>query len=109
MTKQEELDALRAFIDSLPADTYIGDWLRHEYDSVQSCLVSDFVPPYTYKDSVNEMNTTRENAQRAAAQKIAEAECTAERIVRSANDKSLRIRLQCVHTLRTALNELQGC
>ncbi len=44
MTKSEELAALDGFIASLPADTYLGPWLRQVRGEVERMIRSDIFP-----------------------------------------------------------------
>lgn len=75
MTKQQELDALRAFYLGLGRDSYIGEWLAGAYAEVESSLRSDITPDVSIK-----------TAQYRAAAIVAAAEATAAGIIARAEE-----------------------
>jgi hypothetical protein len=44
MTKNEELEALRAFIQTLPTESYIRPWLEEELPDVERAMGADLSP-----------------------------------------------------------------
>jgi hypothetical protein len=44
MTKAQEIEALRAFAESLPENTYLRPWLRDVLPIVERDITSDFFP-----------------------------------------------------------------
>jgi len=81
MTKAQEIDALRGFIKSLPADTYIGPWLSGIVGEVQSLMQSDFP-----------INCSMREAQLAADTIRADAIAEAKRIVDKATDEARKLK-----------------
>ena len=49
MTKQQELDALSAFRNSLSVESYLRPWLDNVFSEVQDAILSDKLPMSTYK------------------------------------------------------------
>lgn len=75
MTKQQEIEALRQFAASLPADTYLRPWLESILPSVESDIRSDIYPVVTPAD-----------ARRAHDERVAAAQAKADEILNRAND-----------------------
>ena len=44
MTKAQEIQALRGFAESLPANSYIAEWLDYIIPSVERDIASDIIP-----------------------------------------------------------------
>jgi cell division septum initiation protein DivIVA len=81
MTKAQEIDALRGFIKSLPADTYIGPWLSGIVGEVQSLMQSDLP-----------INCSMREAQLAADTIRADAIAEAKRILDKATDEARKLK-----------------
>ena len=41
MTKEQEIKALEAFIDSLPRETYLGDFFKEEFPTIRDTILND--------------------------------------------------------------------
>lgn len=41
MTKEQEIKALEAFIDSLPRETYLGDFFKEEFPAIRETILND--------------------------------------------------------------------
>ena len=41
MTKEQEIKALEAFIDSLPKNTYLGDFFKEEFFAIKQTILDD--------------------------------------------------------------------
>lgn len=83
MTKQQEIDHLQAFADSLPKDSYLADWMRYAKVEIESSIRSDIFPtvlPNEAKDRADQI--------------IAAAKADAASIVAKANKESERLKQQ---------------
>ena len=61
MTKQQEIDALNKFADSLPKDSYLADWMRYAKVEIESSIRSDIFPtvlPNEAKDRADQIIAT---------------------------------------------------
>lgn len=104
MTKQQEIDALRTFIKSLPADTYIGPWLSSVLPEVQSLMQSDFPINCSMREAQLAADTIRADAI-AEAKRITDQANTESKLIRStaekrADDNIGRARQACHEALR---------
>ena len=41
MNKEQEIKALEAFIDSLPRETYLGDFFKEEFPTIRDTILND--------------------------------------------------------------------
>ena len=83
LTKKEEISALRAFTESLPADTYLRPWLQETLCAVEQEITSDIFPSPSIKES-------RQRAEAEAQGIILEATTKAERILKEAEAEAFR-------------------
>jgi hypothetical protein len=79
MTKQQEIDALVKFTNSIPKDSYLWPWLV----SVQASVVADIRNDVVVGPSIEE-------SRRQCSQMIADAEAQATTIITEAKQKAER-------------------
>lgn len=95
MTKNQELEMLKDFIQTLPKDGYLRDWLNGVYSSVETDIRSDFYPIITIK-------LCKDECERLL--KVAQDE--AENIVKQAKVEKERVQSSTQNIVRQAYNDL---
>jgi len=105
MTKNQEIQALQSFIESLPADSYLHPWLTDILPDIQREIACDYIPaisPATIRkefathraemlqqrETIHaEMERCRETMEEERKQIITKAQKRAEEIERNAKTK----------------------
>jgi hypothetical protein len=80
MTKQEELNTLRATAHTLGADSYLGPWLDSVADELEALILADLQPRLTLADAMADAREVTDRADREATETIQAAQREAARI-----------------------------
>lgn len=106
MTKQEEIDEIRAFVQRLGEDSYCGPWLYSQLPFIESAIRSD-VNPGMAAMSLQEFREARdavmEKAKMDAVAVVEKATEGAKAIIATAD----RYRDGCIEAVSKALYELR--
>lgn len=91
MTKAQELEALDGFIKTLPADSYLGVWLRSVREQVESDLRGDLFPSCTPAEARAVAHGIETSANARASDVVARAQFQAGKILTDAEEKAASI------------------
>lgn len=80
MTKTEEINALKTFIQSLPHDSYLRPWLSDIFPMIERDIAGDIIPFVSPDDIREEARKHREEYKAQLAAMHAERERQQERI-----------------------------
>jgi hypothetical protein len=113
-TKTEELEGLRALIDRLGPDSYLGPWLLDAFDHLEASIRADVAPPNAmdqYRIATKQRLDTeaRCNAIRLDVERtLREATTRAEIITNQAQVEADNIRARAWQTLNQCLKQLES-
>ena len=107
LSKSDEIQILRETIAKLGRDSYLGPWLADQMPSIESALASDY-PPEAYALSIHEARIhcekiigqandeadAIEKRAKADAEKLREAACKFNELIRSDLKRSIESALQ---------------
>src|ERR1035437_4421107 len=99
MTKQQELDALKKFTESIPQDSYLRPWLEEVFLSVHEDIKNDFPLSPTIKDTRERCGQLLLKAEGEAQGIITQAERAAEKLYAEAKRKSESVHGQILAVL----------
>lgn len=114
MTKQQEIDALKNFIQSLPHDSYLRPWLTDILPGIERDIAGDILPFISPQDLREEAIRQREEhkAQLAALHTERERQqentrTESERIISDAKKRAEEIENTARRTLSADISRLQ--
>lgn len=102
MMKQQEIDALRSFTQSLPDDSYLKPWLIEVESQVVQDIHSDFMVQPTIKATNEECVRIKLQAQSDAERIIADAHAKA-KVIEDKADNNLRSILRSIWSAEKVL------
>jgi len=112
-TKTEELEGLRALIDRLGPDSYLGPWLLDAFDHLEANIRAD-IPPLNamdqYRIATKQRLDTEASCQQMRAQArhtLDQAQATAGAITGQAQAEADNIRGRAWSALNQCLKQLQ--
>jgi hypothetical protein len=107
MTKQQEIDALKAFAESLPENTYLRPWLRDVLPIVERDITSDHFPaPFLPAEWKRErMDAAEHQAKRVRDEAFTHTYLTNQEAKR-VRDEAARHREATVRELKAALKAM---
>jgi hypothetical protein len=107
MTKAQEIEALKAFAESLPQNTYLRPWLMDILPIVERDITSDYFPsPFTPSEWKRErMDAAEHQAQHIMNQANTSSYLTNQEAKR-VRDEAARHREATVRELRAALKAM---
>lgn len=100
MSKNEEVQLFQSMLDSFPADSYVGQWLRNVAIEVASDIQSDFIPSATPGTTREVMREQLARAEAAAKEIVGDAEKKAARILKDAETKAAQEMAKVIHHRR---------
>ena len=109
MTKALEMEHLRAFIQSLPKDTYLRPWLEENLALIERDITDDFCISPSVTESMKTAQRTIKEGQTSAEAIIAAAHAKAAKIVEAAeaqSENTERVQRRVANFLNSAANRL---
>ena len=109
MTKQQEIDSLNKYIQTLPVDSYIRPWLAEIAPHVENIIRGDLPIELCPRKAQLEVMALRQQAQETIAAMVRAARDEADRIVIRATEKAAEIRQsagRAVEDARSALDRV---
>jgi chorismate mutase len=106
MTKQEELNTLRATAHTLGADSYLGPWLDSVADELEALILADLQPRLTLADAIAKAREVTDEAEREAATRIETATRHAALLEAKAEKRWEKISTVLYDAARLAIREL---
>ena len=103
MTKANELRVLDKAIAELGKDSYLGPWLASVRANVDADMRSDFVPMLLPRDAEQMVAQMLEEARGEARDIRANAQATANVLVKQAQDGAATVRARLVRDLQQAV------
>ena len=86
MTKQQEIDTLSAFIQSLPQDSYLRPWLEYALPDVTQDIKNDIFPTATPSEARRQAMEILTLAKKEAAETKANAQREADKLAKQASE-----------------------
>ena len=108
MTKQQEIEAIRGFIATLPVDSYIRPWLDNVLPEVESEIRNDFMVSPSLRATRLQCDALLADTQAQCQEMLAKAKAQFERIMKTTNDESQRVRDRLAGDLRSALRTMES-
>jgi hypothetical protein len=106
MTKQNEIEILRACAEKLGPDSYCGPWLANQIPAIESDIRADLFPMRSYGDARQMQAEEQERTKQACADAIKRAEKEAAQIVEKAQKSADSIRFALRRELQAALDRI---
>jgi cell division septum initiation protein DivIVA len=106
MTKQNEIDILRAAANQLGADSYCGPWLSQQIPAIEKEIRSDYNPTADFNATQRDCAQAKENAEAWAKDKLEAAERVAKEIIADARKEATAITSRVVSEMRQASKKL---
>ncbi len=106
MTKQNEIEILRACAERLGPDSYCGPWLSDQIPAIESDIRADLFPMRSYRDARQTETDERERNARICADAVKSAEREAAALVAKAQKSADAIRFALRRELQAALERI---
>lgn len=108
LTKQNEIEILRATVAQLGPDSYCGPWLSQCLPSIQSDILADYSPLVDWNQTRTDCERMREEAKAQVDEMLKRANQEAERIMADAFKRADSIREHVASVLRKSLREIES-
>lgn len=106
LTKQNEIEILRATVAQLGPDSYCGPWLSQSIPSIESDIRADYSPLVDWNQTRRDCDAMREEAKAAVDEILARANKEAEKIVAEARNYAANVKQYAGEALRRALRDI---
>lgn len=86
MTKDQEIETLNAFIQTLPQDSYLRPWLEYALPDITQDIRNDVFPTATPSEARRQSMEILALAKKDAAETLASAQREADRLAKQASE-----------------------